>query len=270
MTMTHLLSRRGLLAAIALASSLALPFSAQADQTVRIGIMAGEDEQVFEVVKAEAAKHGLTLQTVLFSDYIQPNEALANNEIDANAFQHQPYLDAQIEQHGYALEAAGYTLIQPIGLYSRKRASVAEIPDGATIGIPNDPSNGGRALKLLADQGLVTLRDGAGVLATALDITENPKNIRVQELDAGIVGRSIDDLDAAVVNTDWAFKSGLDPQKDRIAIESLDNNPYRNIIAVRSADKDEPWVAALIASYQNPAVAAALEAAYKGAALPAF
>ena len=250
-----------------LASGMAM---AQEPQTVRVGIMAGEDEEIWKVVASEAAKSGLTVEPVVFSDYVQPNEALANNEIQANAFQHEPYLQAQIQQHGYEIVPAGYTLIAPIGLYSRKHASVAELPEGATIGIPNDPSNGGRALNLLADQGIIKLREGAGILATALDVSENPKNVQIQELDAGIVGRSIDDLDAGVVNTDWALKSGLDPQKERIAQEGLENNPYRNFIAVRTEDKDKPWVKTLVSAYQSEPVRAAFETVYKGSILPAW
>lgn len=243
---------------------------ASAAETVRVGIMSGEDEEVWKVVAAEAEKNGLTVERVVFSDYVQPNEALANGEIQANAFQHQPYLDAQVQQHGYKIVPVGYTLVQPIGLYSRKHASVADLPDGAAIGIPNDPSNAGRALNLLQDNGLLKLREGAGILATAIDVEENPKNIQIRELDAGIVGRSIDDLDAGVVNTDWALKSGIDPDKERIAQEPLDGNPYRNFIAVNEADKDAPWVRTLVAAYQTDAVREALATWYKGTTLPAW
>jgi len=243
---------------------------ASAAESVKVGIMAGEDEEIWKVVAAEAAKNGLDVERVVFSDYVQPNEALANGEIQANAFQHQPYLEAQVQQHGYKIVSVGYTLIQPIGLYSRKHKSVAEIPDGASIGIPNDPSNAGRALNLLQAQGLIKLRDGAGILATAIDVESNPKNIQIRELDAGIVGRSIDDLDAGVVNTDWALKSGIDPAKERIAQEPLENNPYRNFIAVNESDKDAPWVKTLVAAYQTQAVKDALAKWYKGTTLAAW
>lgn len=266
-----LISRRALLGTMALATAVfgtALPV--KADETIKVGIVAGEDETVWAVAAQEAAKAGLTVELVVFSDYVQPNEALAAGEIQANAFQHTPYLEAQIQQHKYEIEPVGYTLVQPIGLYSRKHASLADIPDGASIGIPNDPSNGGRALHLLAANDLLTLRDGAGILATAIDISENPKNLQIRELDAGIVGRSLDDLDAGVVNTDWAFKSGIDVEKEVIAQEALAGNPYRNFIAVRTADKDQPWVAKLVAAYQNDAVKEALATAYKGTTLPAW
>lgn len=263
------LTRRTVLGAMSAVLVTATAGAAMAE-TVKVGIMSGEDEAVWQVVTQEAAKAGLTVETIAFSDYVQPNEALANGELQADAFQHQPYLDAQVQQHGYDIVAVGYTLVQPIGLYSRKHKSVAEIPEGGSIGIPNDPSNAGRALNLLAAQGLLKLREDAGILATAIDVTENPKNLAIRELDAGIVGRSIDDLDAGVVNTDWALKSGIDPAKERIAQEPLENNPYRNFIAVRTGDRDQPWVKTLVAAYQTDAVKAALADAYKGTTLPAW
>lgn len=240
-----------------------------ADKTIKVGIMSGEDEDVWRVVTKEAAKKGLTIKTVTFNDYTQPNEALERGELDANAFQHQPYLDNQVKQHGYHIVSVGYTGVWPIGLYSKKYKSVAELPKSASVGIPNDPSNEGRALRVLQAEGLIKLKDGTGILATIADISENTKGIKIKELDAGIVGRSIDDLDAAVVNTDWALKAGLGP-KDRIAQEPIADNPYRNFIAVKADRKDEPWVKTLVASYQNDAVKAAFDKVYKGTGLSAY
>ncbi len=184
--------------------------------------------------------------------------------------QHKPYLDNQIKTRGYHIVPVGFTAVWPIGLYSRKVHSVAELPKGATIGVPNDPSNEGRALLVLQHEGLIKLRDGTGILATSVDIIDNSRGIKIKELDAGIVGRSIDDLDAAVVNTDWAFKVGLKPEKDRIAQESIADNPYRNFIAVKAGHENDPWVKTLVASYQNDAVKDALAKAYHGAGLPAW
>jgi len=137
------------------------------------------------------------------------------------------------------------------------------------IGVPNDPSNEGRALNVLAAEGIIKLRDGAGILATAADIADNPKGIRIKELDAGIVGRAIPDLDAAVVNTDWALKAAL-TQGDRIATEAVANNPYRNFIAVKAGHENDPWVKVLVAAYQNDTVRQALAKAYHGTALAAW
>jgi D-methionine transport system substrate-binding protein len=255
--------------ALGLLATLALPGLVRADQTVRVGIISGEDEDVWAVVAQQAKAHGLTLKLTTFNDYTQPNEALENGELDANAFQHKPYLDNQIKTRGYHIVVVGYTAVWPIGLYSQKHHSVADLPKGAVIGVPNDPSNEGRALNVLAAEGVIKLRDGAGILATTADIAENPKAVKIKELDAGIVGRSIPDLDAAVVNTDWALKSGL-TQKDRIATEAVENNPYRNFIAVKAGHENDAWVKNLVDAYQNDAVKTALAKAYHGTALAAW
>lgn len=268
------LSRRTVLAAtVALTASLStfasLPAVAEDKKQLKVGIIAGEDEDVWRVVVQEASKRGLTVETVVFNDYTQPNEALERGEVDANAFQHLPYLENQITQKGYKITPVGYTGVWPIGLYSKKVKTVAEIADGASIGVPNDPSNEGRALRVLQDQGLIKLKDGTGILATVIDISENPKNLQIKELDAGVVGRSIDDLDAAVVNTDWALKAGLSPN-ERIAQEKIEDNPYRNFIAVKTENVDQPWVKELVASYQNDVVKAEFEKVYKGTGLSAY
>ena len=262
------LTRRALLAALALFAALPA-LDASANETLRVGIMSAEDEDIWAVVAKEAEKQGLDLKLVVFNDYTQPNEALENGELDANAFQHKPYLDNQIKTRGYHIVPVGYTAVWPIGLYSRKHKAIAELPEGAVVGVPNDPSNEGRALKLLEAQGAIKLKPDAGILATTADITDNPKKLEIKELDAGIVGRSIDDLDAAVVNTDWAIKSQL-TQKDRLATEAVENNPYRNFIAVKEGQENAPWVKTLVASYQNETVKAALAKIYKGTALPAW
>lgn len=273
-TILHTLSRRAVLTALAVSAATIASFTAPSisfaeDKSIKVGIMSGEDEDVWRVVTAEAAKQGLTIETVVFNDYTQPNEALERGEIDANAFQHQPYLDNQIQQHGYHIVIAGYTGVWPIGFYTKKFKSVAELPEGAVIGVPNDPSNEGRALLVLQNEGIIKLKDGAGILATIADIAENPKNVEIKELDAGVVGRAIEDLDGAVVNTDWALKSGLSAD-DRIAQEKIDNNPYRNFIAVKAGTENEAWVKTLVSSYQNDAVKAEFDKVYKGTGISAY
>ncbi len=270
-----LLSRRAALAALAVTAvsvsvlSVSAPAVAEDKKELKVGIISGEDEDVWRVVVAEAAKKGLTVETVVFNDYTQPNEALSRGEVDANAFQHLPYLENQIKTNGYKIVPVGYTAVWPIGLYSKKHKAVAELPDGAVIGVPNDPSNEGRALRVLQNEGLIKLKDGTGILATITDIAENPKNLEIKELDAGIVGRSVEDLDAAVVNTDWALKSGLSAE-NRIAQEPVADNPYRNFIAVREESKDEPWVKPLVEAYQNDAVKAEFDRVYKGTGIVAY
>jgi D-methionine transport system substrate-binding protein len=273
-TILHTLSRRAVLTALAVSAAaiagLAVPSASFAeDKAIKVGIISGEDEDVWRVVTAEAAKQGLTIETVVFNDYTQPNEALERGEVDANAFQHQPYLDGQIQQHGYHIVNAGFTAVWPIGLYTKKFKTVAELPEGAVIGVPNDPSNEGRALRVLQNEGIIKLKDGTGILATIADIVENPKNVDIKELDAGVVGRAIEDLDAAVVNTDWALKSGLSAE-DRIAQEPVDNNPYRNFIAVKQGSENEAWVKTLVSSYQNDAVKAEFDKVYKGTGISAY
>ena len=262
------ITRRALVAAFALFAAFPV-LHASANEIIRVGIMAAEDEDVWAVVAKEAEKQGLTLKLVVFNDYTQPNEALENGELDANAFQHKPYLDNQIQTRGYHIVPVGFTAVWPIGLYSHKYKTLAALPEGAVIGVPNDPSNEGRALKLLEAQGAIKLKPEAGILATTLDITDNPKKLEIKELDAGIVGRSIDDLDAAVVNTDWALKSGLSP-KERIAQEPIADNPYRNFIAVKEDNKDAAWVKTLVSAYQNDAVKAEFDKVYKGTGLSAY
>ncbi len=268
------ISRHSVVAALAatVMLSASIPLVAHAAATpnpIRVGIMSGEDEDLWAIVVKQAKERGLNVKVVPFNDYTQPNEALEHGDLEANAFQHKPYLDNQILTRGYHIAIAGYTAIWPIGLYSRKYHSVAAIPNGARIGVPNDPSNEGRALVLLQDVGLIKLRPGAGIVATPIDIVSNPKKIQVQELDAGIVGRSIDDLAAGVVNTDWAAKSKL-ANKDRIATEPAKNNPYRNFIAVRTDEKSDSWVRTLVASYENPSIRGALKTVYKGTAVPGW
>lgn len=244
--------------------------AAAAQQTLRVGIMSGEDEDVWRVVSANAAKEGLNIKVTTFNDYTQPNEALESRDLDANSFQHKPYLDAQIKAKGYHIVQVGYTYVQPIGLYSRKWKAVNQLPDGAIISVPNDPSNEGRALLLLQAQGLITLRTDVGLLPTVTDIANNPKHVHVKELDAGVIGRSIDDVDAAVVNTDWAIKAGIKIPQERIAQERVTGNPYRNFIAVRTADEHAAWVPALVKSYQQKNVAEAILQVYHGATIPAW
>ncbi|MDR5741369.1 MULTISPECIES: MetQ/NlpA family lipoprotein [unclassified Caballeronia] len=244
--------------------------SQAADKTIRVGIMSGEDEDVWRAVAANAAKQGIKVKVTTFSDYTQPNEALSQHDLDANSFQHKPYLDAQVSARHYDIVPVGFTYVQPIGLYSRKVKSVAELPQNAAIGVPNDPSNEGRALLLLQANGIIKLREGVGLLPTARDIASNPKHVQIKELDAGIVGRAIGDLDAAVVNTDWAIKAGIKIPQERIAQENVTGNPYRNFIAVNAKDAQAPWVKTLVQSYQQANVASAILTVYHGATLPAW
>ncbi|WP_297327688.1 MetQ/NlpA family ABC transporter substrate-binding protein [uncultured Bartonella sp.] len=241
-------------------STLAPTLAIAEDKTsIKLGTMEGEESDVWKVAVEEAKKQGLNIDLVYFSDYALPNEAVNFGDIDANSFQHKPYLDAQVEQRGYKLSIVGYTVLFPMGVYSHKIKDIKDLREGGIVGVPNDPSNGGRALRLLNDMGLIKLKDPSNVLASKLDIVENPKKLEIRELDAGMLGRAIDDFDIAVVNTNWALTTGLKPEKDAIAWEKAENNPYNNIIVVRTADKDEPWVKKLVAAYNSEPVRAKIK-----------
>ncbi|WP_230532719.1 MetQ/NlpA family ABC transporter substrate-binding protein [Microvirga roseola] len=259
------LKKLGLAALLTLA---ALPAAAQ-NQTIRIGATPGPHAQILEAVKPIAAKKGLDLKIVEFSDYVVPNEALSSGELEANSFQHQPYLDNQKENRGYKIESVAQTVNFPIGIYSKKHKAFDAIPSGATVAFPNDPTNGGRALLLLQDKGLIKLKDGVGFKPTILDITENTKNLKFVEIDAAQAPRVLDDVDAAVINTNYATQAGLDPVKDALTRENP-KGPYVNIIAVRSEDKDKPWVKTLVEAYRTPEVKKFVEEQFKGAVLTSW
>ena len=264
------MSKRSLIqttAALLVVAALS-PVLAQ-DKPLKVGVTAGPHAQIFEQVKKLAEKDGLKIQIVEFSDYVQPNAALAAGDLDANSYQHKPYLDQQIKDRGYKLVNVAYTVNFPIGLYSKKVKSLGELKEGAKFGIPNDPTNGGRVLLVLQDKGLIKLKPEAGLKATPLDVIDNPKKLKFVELDAAQLPRSLDDLDAAAVNTNYALPAGLSPAKDAIAQESP-KSPYVNLIAVREQDKDKPWVAKLIKVYQSEEVRKFIQTEFKGAVVPGF
>lgn len=254
--------------ALSLAASFAGSVLAQ-DKPLKIGVTAGPHAQIFDQVKKVAAKDGLQIQVIEFSDYVQPNAALAAGDLDANAYQHKPYLDAQIKDRGYKLVSVGYTVNFPMGLYSKKVKNLNELKEGARFGLPNDPTNGGRALLLMQDKGLIKLKEGAGLKATPLDVVQNPKKLRFVELDAAQLPRSLDDLDASAVNTNFAIAAGLNPVKDAIALEDA-KSPYVNLIAVREADKNKPWVAKLLKAYHSEEIRKFIQTEFKGSVLAGF
>ncbi|MGV2288980.1 MetQ/NlpA family ABC transporter substrate-binding protein [Trinickia sp. YCB016] len=243
--------------------------AAHADDTIKVGVTGGPHAQVMEVVKQVAAKNGLNIKIVEFADYVQPNAALASGDLDANSYQHDPYLQAQVKDRGYKIIRVADTVTFPMGIYSKKIKSLGDLKTGARIAVPNDPTNGGRALLLLQKQGILKLRANVGLKATPLDIVENPKKLKIVELDAAQIPRSLDDVDAAAINTNYAMEAGLKPKQDAIAIEDP-KGPYVNILAIREADKNKPWVAKLIAAYHSPEVKQYIEAKYGGAVVAAW
>ena len=259
--------KRTALQSLALAVALGWTGAALAqDKPLKIGVTAGPHAQIMEQVKKVAEKQGLKIQVVEFSDYVQPNAALAAGDLDANSYQHKPYLDAQVKDRGYPFAVAANTVIFPIGLYSKKVKKLADLKEGARFGIPNDPTNGGRVLLLLQSLGLVKLKDGAGLKATPLDVVSNPKKLKFVELDAAQLPRSLDDLDASAINTNFAISAGLNPKTDSIAQESPDG-PYVNLLVVREADKNKPWVAQLVKAYQSEEIRRFIETQFKGSVL---
>jgi D-methionine transport system substrate-binding protein len=254
--------------ALAIAAGASTGLLAQ-DRPLKIGATAGPHSQILEQVKKVAERDGLKIQILEFTDYVQPNAALAAGDLDANSYQHKPFLDQQVKDRGYKIVSAGYTVNFPIGIYSKKVKSLKDLKEGARFGLPNDPTNGGRVLLVLQDQGLIKLKPGAGLKATPIDVVENPKKLRFVELEAAQLPRSLDDLDAAGVNTNFAIPAGLHPGKDAIAQESA-KSPYVNLIAVREQDKDKPWVARLVKAYQSEEVRKYLQTEFKGAVIPGF
>lgn len=253
----------------ALAVTVAGAFSAHAQDAIKVGVTAGPHAQILEHVKQVAEKDGLKIQIVEFSDYVQPNAALASGDLHANSYQHGPYLDAQVKDRGYKLVKLANTVNFPIGLYSKKVKKLDELKSGAKFGIPNDPTNGGRVLLLLQDQGLIKLKANAGLKATPLDVVENPKKLKFVELDAAQLARSLDDLDASAINTNFAISAGLNPKQDSIAMERADS-PYVNLLVVREADKNAPWASKLVKAYQSESTRAFVEKQFQGSVLTGF
>lgn len=256
------------LAAVAgIASTLVLAGCGEKEvdvNTIKVGVMAGAEAQVAEVAaKVAKEKYNLDVELVTFTDYVTPNAALDDGSIDINAFQHKPYLDQQVIDRGYKLEIAGNTFVYPIAGYSKKVTDVASIEDGARIAVPNDPTNLGRSLLLLEQQGLLTLKEGAGLAATVRDIATNPKNIEIVELDAAQLPRSLDDVTLSIINTTYASSINLTPEKDGVFIENKES-PYVNLIVARQDNVNAENVKTFVKSYQTEEVYQAAFETFKG------
>ena len=256
----------------ALLGSLALAGCGQEEKDpnhIKVGVIVGAEQQVAEVAQKVAKdKYGLDVELVTFNDYVLPNEALSKGDIDVNAFQHKPYLDQQIKDRGYKLVPVGNSFVYPIAGYSKKIKSVDELKEGDQVALPNDPTNLGRSLLLLQKQGLIKLKDGVGLLPTVLDVTENPKNLKLVELEAPQLPRSLDDakIALAVINTTYASQIGLTPEKDGIFVEDK-NSPYVNLIVAREDNKDAENVKKFVQAYQSDEVNAAANKIFNGGAV---
>lgn len=239
------------------------------ENTIRVGIVAGPEREIAETVKKVAKEmFDLEVQLVTFHDYVIPNEALNSGDIDANAFQHLPYLETQSAQRGYQLVAVGNTFVYPIIAYSTKLSSIAELQDNSTIAIPNDPTNGGRALLLLEKQGLISLKDDVGILPKVIDIVSNPKKLRILELEAPQLPKILEDKEVAiaVINNNFAAQAGLDADKIGLFREESDS-PYMNVIVARADSKDEEKIKKFVQAYQSEEVEKVALDLFKGQAM---
>lgn len=255
----------------ALIGSLALVGCGQDEKDpnhIKVGVIVGAEQQVAEVAqKVAKEKYGLDVELVTFNDYVLPNEALSKGDIDVNAFQHKPYLDQQIKDRGYKLVSVGNSFVYPIAGYSKKIKSLDELQPGSQVAIPNDPTNLGRSLLLLQQVGLIKLKEGVGLLPTSLDIIENPKNLKIVELEAPQL-RSLDDaqIALAVINTTYASQIGLTPAKDGIFVEGKES-PYVNLIVAREDNKDAENVKKFVQAYQSDEVYEAANKIFNGGAV---
>ncbi|UTD27983.1 MetQ/NlpA family ABC transporter substrate-binding protein [Bradyrhizobium sp. WD16] len=238
-------------------------------ETIRVGVTAGPHAEILDVVKKVAAERGLDIKVIEFTDYVIPNQALAQKELEANSFQHEPYLKNQIAKTGWKIVKVATSIGSPQGVYSRKYKSLADLPQGAKVAIANDPSNGARGLMILALHGVIKLKNPEDVTSTVADIVDNPKKLKFIELDAAQLPRSLQDVDLVSINNNYAVQAGLNPATDAIAHENPDG-PWVNILAVREEDKDKPWVKEFIAAYHSDPVKEFVKTRFKGTYLPTW
>lgn len=239
--------------------------TAPAEKTsIIVGATAGPHAEVVEAAAKEAEKKGLKVEIKEFSDYITPDQALADGSIDIAVYQHKPFLDNFNKQHGTDLIPVGDAILMRMGIYSNKYKDVKDIPSGGTVSIPNDPTNEGRGLQLLEQAGLIKLKEGVGMKATPADVVENPKNLKLKELEAAQLPRSLDDVDASAITMNFVMSAGLSPKEQGIFLESRDNPLAVMIIAVRNKDKDQPAYKKFIEAYQSDAVKKFITEKYKG------
>ena len=257
-----------LLTALAAAAALTSA-AAQAADSLSVAATAVPHAEILEFVKPALAKEGVELKIKVFTDYVQPNVQVAEERLDANFFQHQPYLDEFNASRGTALVSIAGVHVEPFGAYSSKIKKLDELSEGAQVVIPNDATNGGRALLLLQKAGVIKLKDGAGITATVKDIAENPKGIKVRELEAATLPRVLAQVDLALINTNYALEAGLNPTKDALAIEGSDS-PYVNILVVRADRKDDAALQKLAKALNSAEVKTFITEKYQGAVVPAF
>ncbi|MFE8014742.1 MetQ/NlpA family ABC transporter substrate-binding protein [Streptomyces antibioticus] len=247
--------------------------STDANATLTVAATPTPQGEILTYIKDNLAeKAGLKLEVKEFTDYVTPNTAVQQGEVDANYFQHQPYLTDFNKKNGTDIVAVpgGTVHLEPLGLYSQGVKKLDDLKKGATIALPNDTTNEARALKLLEANGLIELKEGAGYDATPKDVTGNPKNLKFKELEAAQLPRSLADVDAAVINGNYALEADLSPAKDALAAESAEDNPYANFLAVKKGNEDDPRVEKLAKLLTSPEVKKFIEDKYDGAVIAAF
>ena len=237
-----------------------------------VGASPAPHAEILEAAKPLMAEKGYDLQVMVYSDYVQPNNALDAGDLDANYFQHLPYLESFNEQHGTKLVSAAAIHYEPFGIYAGKTASLEEVADGAVVAVPNDVTNEARALLLLEAQGLITLKEGAGLEATKNDIAENPKNLEIMEVEAAQIPRVLPDVDLAVINGNYAIEAGL-KVSDALAIEdaeSISATTYGNVLAVREGEEETDKTKALVEVLTSEEIKTFMDETYEGAVVPLF
>lgn len=257
-----------LLTALAAAAALTSA-AAQAADSLSVAATAVPHAEILEFVKPALAKEGVELKIKVFTDYVQPNVQVAEERLDANFFQHQPYLDEFNKSRGTELVSIAGVHVEPFGAYSSKIKNLSELSEGAQVVIPNDATNGGRALLLLQKTGLISLKPEAGITATVKDIADNPKNLKIRELEAATLPRVLNQVDLALINTNYALEAKLNPTKDALAIEGSDS-PYVNILVVRAERKDDAALQKLAKALNSAEVKSFISEKYQGAVVPAF
>ena len=244
-----------------------------AGTTLKVAASPTPHAEILNVAKDILAEQGITLEVVEFSDYVQPNLVTESGEVDANYFQHTPYLESFNEENGTHLVSVGAIHYEPFGIYPGKSNDLANIADGATIAVPNDTTNEARALQLLAAQGLITVRDGAGLTATVNDITENPHNLQIEEIEAAQLPRTVQDVDFAVINGNLAMEAGFSVGKDALATEDASSEAaqtYANVLVVKEGNENNPAVQALLKALQSDEVKNYIDQTYDGAVVAIF
>ncbi len=244
------------------------PKDASKKIVLKVGATPVPHAELLNFVKPQLAKEGVDLQVIEFTDYVKPNLSLSDKELDANFFQHVPFLEKTCQERNLKLTVLDKIHIEPMGCYSKKVKDIKSLPNGAKVAIPNDPTNGGRSLMLLEAAGLLKLKEGKGITATPNDLAANPKNLKIIEVESATLPRALDDTDLAVINSNFAMEAKLNPVKDSLFIEK--DSPYANVIAVRTGDEKRPELLKLAKALKTPEVKKFIEDKYKGAVVPAF